>query len=66
MINGAIFVFADSGDFQTLLRGTFREVFQSKGYHLKDTNISYKTNTYLIPKYNFLCSKNVAEKSFTT
>ena len=48
-----------------LLRGTFFDVSCSKGSHMKDKNLSYKNKANLKPKINFLCSRNVAEKSFT-
>ena len=35
-------------DFQTHLRGTFLDIFWNKGYHLKDRNLSYKSNPNLI------------------
>ena len=53
-------------DFQTHLRGTFLDVFWNKGYRLKDRNLSYKINSYLILKYHLLFFKNVPEKSLTT
>ena len=33
---------------------------------MKDKNLSYKTNANLKSKRLFLCSRNVAEKSFTS
>ena len=37
-----------------------------KRSHMKDKNVSYKTNADLKSKRHFLCSRNVGEKSFTS
>ena len=53
-------------DFQSHLRGTFLDIFWSKGYPLKDKSLNYKTSADLISKHHFFFSKNVTEESFTT
>ena len=67
IIKGVIFeLFRVLRDFQIHLSRTFLDLIWSKGSRLKDHNPYYKTNNNFVSKQNFLCSKIVAEKSFTT
>ena len=53
-------------DYGIYLRRTNPGIFSSKGCHLKDKRLNYKTDINLVTICFFLCSKNVADKSSTT